>query len=442
MEHSNAGENAQYAGWNAKYGRIEAGFNSYLLLVAVCLWLIVPSVYAQPQPIADLKPTVVLISIDGFHPDYLEKYRPANLRMLGRTGVRARWMYPAFPSKTFPNHYTVVTGLYPQNHGIVENTIYSREFDAVFSLNAREEIGNGRWWLGEPIWVTAEREGQRAGAMFFPGSEAEIAGYRPSYWKPYDGGVPNEERVDTVLGWLDLPVAERPTFLTLYFSDVDGAGHDYGPDAEQTREAVLKVDAVMGRLIEGLKARRIFDRVNLIIVSDHGMARVDPRNTIVLDELFDQALAERVLWTAEIVGIFPNEGKEDEIYQSLKRGLPPQARVWRKKDVPARFHYSNSPRIPPLLVLPDVGWRLMTRKRFDEMRSREDWERIRGSHGYDNRAREMRALFIAHGRAFRSGLRIGPFENIHIYNVMTKILGLQPAPNDGDGRLARLILRR
>ncbi|MCW5969019.1 MAG: alkaline phosphatase family protein [Blastocatellales bacterium] len=407
------------------------------IIVLVCL----AAASAYTQPIADLKPTVILISIDGFHPDYLEKYRPANLRGLARAGVRASWMYPAFPSKTFPNHYTVVTGLYPQNHGIVENTIYSREFDAVFSLGARKEVSNGRWWLGEPIWVTAERQGQRAAAMFFPGSEAEIAGYRPSYWKPYDGKVPNEERVDTVLGWLDLPVAERPTFFTLYFSDVDDAGHGYGPDAEETREAVLKVDAVMGRLIEGLKARRVFDRVNIIIVSDHGMARVDPRDTIVVDELFDQALAEKILWTAEIVSIFPNEGKEDEIYESLRRGLPPQARVWRKKDLPARFHYSNSPRIAPLLVLPDVGWRLMTRARFDEMRAREGWERIRGSHGYDNRAREMRALFIAHGSAFRRGLRVAPFENIHIYNVMAKILKLNPAPNDGNMRLARRILR-
>lgn len=412
------------------------------LLPVLLLCLVAAPVYAQLQPIPDLKPTVILISIDGFHPDYLEKYRPANLRMLGRVGVRARWMYPAFPSKTFPNHYTVVTGLYPQNHGIVENTIYSREFDAVFSLSAREELGHGRWWLGEPIWVTAERQGQKAGTYFFPGTEAEIMGRRPSYWKQYDGRVPNEERVDTVLGWLDLPVTERPTFLTLYFSDVDDAGHNYGPDAEETRKSVQKVDAELGRLIEGLRARRVFDQVNIIIVSDHGMARVDPRDTIVLDELFDQKLAEKILWTAEMVSIFPNEGKEDEIYESLRRGLPPQARVWRKKDLPARFHYSNSPRIAPLLVLPDVGWRLMTRERFDELRSREGWERIRGSHGYDNRAREMRALFIAHGSAFRRGIQIRPFENIHIYNVMAKILQLHPAPNDGDQRLARIILRR
>lgn len=414
----------------------------HLLLITLSLFIAAASGYSQPQPITDLKPTVILISLDGFHPAYLEKYRPANLRMLGRGGVRASWMYPSFPSKTFPNHYTVATGLYPQHHGIVENNIYDREFKAVFSLGNRDEVTNSRWWFGEPIWVTAEKQGQKAGTYFFPGTEAEIAGHRPSYWKPYDGKVPNEERVDAVLGWLDLPVAERPTMLTLYFSDVDDAGHGFGPDADETRKAVLKVDGDIGRLIEGLKARRVFNQVNLIIVSDHGMARVDPRNSIVIDELFDQKLAERVLWTGEIVGIFPNEGKEDEIYQSLKQGLPPQARVWRKKDLPARFHYSESPRIAPLLVLPQEGWTLMTRRRFDESRAREGWERIRGAHGYDNRLPSMRAIFIAHGRAFKRGIRVNPFENIHIYNVMTKILGLKPAPNDGDNRLARILLRR
>ncbi len=238
---------------------------------------------AQAKAIKDLKPTVILISVDGFRYDYFEKYKPENLNNLARKGVRARWMIPAYPSLTFPNHYTVATGLYPENHGIVGNTIYDPEFDAIFALSKREEVQNGRWWGGEPIWVTAEKQGQRAAAFFFPGTEAEIAGKRPTFWKEFDDKFPNPERVDQILKWLDLPAAERPTFYTLYFSDVDHAGHDFSPDSPEVGKAINNVDDALGRLIDGLKARRIFGKnVNLIIVSDHGMAVMNPTKAVII----------------------------------------------------------------------------------------------------------------------------------------------------------------
>ena len=398
-----------------------------------CLALTVGlSACAPSKSIKDLRPTVILISLDGFRYDYLEKYHPPNLLSLARDGVQAKWMIPSFPSKTFPNHYTIATGLYPQNHGIVENNIFDKGFNATFTMSNRDEVQNGRWWLGEPIWITAEKQGQKTAPYFWPGSEAEIAGARPTYWKPYDGKVPNDARGDTVLSWLDLPPGERPTFLTLYFSDVDNAGHDFSPDAVETRDAVLKVDNNLGRLIDGLKARGVFAQVNLIIVSDHGMATQDPNNAIILDELVDTSLAERILWTSEIVSIFPRPGKEDAIYKTLKARLPPQAKVYRKAEVPARFHYSNSPRIAPLLVLPEEGWTLTTRAKFDEAKAKNPKNGLRGGHGYDNELPSMRAIFIAHGSAFKKGVVIEPFENVQVYNVMTRILGLRPAPNDGN----------
>lgn len=349
-------------------------------------------------------------------------------------------MIPSFPSKTFPNHYTIVTGLYPQNHGIVENNVFDRGFNATFTMSNREEVQNGRWWLGEPIWITAVKQGQKAAPYFWPGSEAEITGVRPTYWKPYDGKVSNESRVDTVLSWLDLPPDERPAFLSLYFSDVDTAGHDFSPDSVETHNAVLKVDNDLGMLIDGLKARRIFEQVNLIIVSDHGMATQDPNNVVIVDELFDTNLTEKILWTDEIVSIFPKEGKEDAIYETLKAKLPHQAKIYRKSELPARLHYSNSPRIAPLLVLPDEGWRLMTRKRFDEMKADGRLKRSRGGHGYDNELASMRAIFIAHGPAFKKGIVIEPFENIQVYNVMCRILGLKPAHNDGNDSVITAVL--
>ncbi len=412
----------------------------HLLLIACLLLASAFPACGPSKAINDLRPTVLLISLDGFRNDYLEKYQPPNLLSLARDGVRAKWMTPSFPSKTFPNHYTIATGLYPQHHGIVENNIFSKEFNATFTMSNREEVQNGRWWLGEPIWITAEKQGQRSAPLFWPGSEAEIAGTRPTYWKPYDGKMANEARVDQVLAFLDLPLSERPTLLTLYFSDVDSAGHEFGPDALETRNAVLKVDTDLARLIDGLKSRGIFAQINLIIVSDHGMATKDPNNTIILDELFDTTLAEKIVWTAEIVGIFPNPGKEDAIYESLQGKLPRQAKVYRKAELPARFHYSNSPRIAPLLVLPEEGWTLTTRAKSDEMKAKDRRNGLRGGHGYDNELPSMRAIFIAHGSAFKTRAVIEPFENIEVYNVMARILGLTPAPNDGTDVVANAVL--
>jgi predicted AlkP superfamily pyrophosphatase or phosphodiesterase len=413
------------------------------LLALACLLLALNfSVLGQTKPIQDLQPTVILISLDGFRYDYLNLYHPANLNSLAAGGVRARWMTPSFPSKTFPNHYTIATGLYPQNHGIVENNIYDPVFKTVFTLSDRSEVENSRWWLGEPIWVTAEKQGQKAASVFYPGTEGEIAGTHPSYWKKYDERISNDARVDLLLSWLDLPRDQRPTFLALYFSDPDDAGHEFGPVSKETKKAVLKVDQEIGRLVMGLRAREIFSQINLIVVSDHGMAPVRLSNAILLDKLFDTKLAERIFWTREIVSIFPKTGKEDEIYQSLKRKLPPQARVYRKAEMPARFHYSQSPRIAPLLVLPAEGWILTNQKGFAEMQAKGETKRSRGGHGYDNQSPSMRAIFIAHGKAFKKGRVVAPFENIQVYNIMTRILGLKPAANDGNYRAAKAVLAR
>jgi len=411
------------------------------LLGLACLLLALNlSVLGQAKPIKDLQPTVILISLDGFRYDYLDLYRPANLNSLAAGGVRARWMVPSFPTKTFPNHYTIATGLYPQDHGIVENNIYDPAFKAIFTLSDRGEVENSRWWLGEPIWVTAEKQGQKAASVFYPGTEGEIAGTRLSYWKRYDQDMSNDARVDTILSWLDLPRDRRPTFLALYFSDPDDAGHEFGPVSKETKQAVLKVDKEIGRLVRGLRAREIFSQINLIIVSDHGMAPVRLSNAVLLDKLFDTSMATRIFWTREIVSIFPRAGKEDEIYLSLKRRLPPQARVYRKAEMPARFHYSQSPRIAPLLVLPAEGWILTNQKAFAEMQAKGETKRLKGGHGYDNQFPSMRAIFIGHGEAFKKGRVVGQFENIQVYNIMTRILGLKPAPNDGDYRVAKAVL--
>ena len=396
-------------------------------------------VFAQ-APVPDLKPTVILISLDGFRYDYLDKFKPATLDRLAREGVRARWMIPSFPTKTFPNHYSIVTGLYPQNHGIVENSVY--DFGQIFKMDDRKKVQDGRWWLGEPIWVTAQKQGQIAASYFFVGTEAPIAGERPRYWRTYNGDVPPEMRVDKVLGWLDLPAAERPTMITLYFSDVDDAGHVFGPDAEETRYAVLNTDRYLRQLTDGLKARGISDRVNIIIVSDHGMAARDQRNAVVMDEYFDttdKTLADPILTSGEIWQIYPKPGKETFIMSALKNIQ--HASCWLKADIPGRLHYSTGPRVAPIVCSSEEGWNLTTRDRFESTRKSEDFDKIRGAHGYDNRYESMRAIFVADGPAFKSGFVSEPFENIDVYELMCKILGLTPEKNDGDLRRVRSMLR-
>jgi predicted AlkP superfamily pyrophosphatase or phosphodiesterase len=396
------------------------------------------SVFSQTKFVKDLKPTVILISLDGFRYDYLDKFKPKVLNELAGNGVRAKWMIPSFPTKTFPNHYTIATGLYPAHHGIVENNVF--DFDTVFTMSKREEVANARWWFGEPIWVTAEKQGQIAASYFFVGTETKIGGLRPKFWRTYNGKVPPEMRVDKVLGWLDLPQKERPTMITLYFSDTDDAGHEFSPDAEETKYAVWNADRYVERLMNGLKARNIDQKVNVIIVSDHGMAPVDLRRATFLDDYFDIELTERILWTNEIVQIFPKPGKEDQIYSKI-RNLE-HSTCWKKAEIPERLHYRDSTRIAPIVCSSEEGWLTTSHKRYDDwMKDVPDITQPRGAHGYDNKYQSMQATFIAHGEAFKKGKIVEPFANIEVYNLMCNILNLAPAPNDGNQELSLKVLK-
>ncbi|MFN0279711.1 MAG: ectonucleotide pyrophosphatase/phosphodiesterase [Pyrinomonadaceae bacterium] len=390
------------------------------------------------QPIKDLKPTVILISLDGFRYDYLDKYSPPTLNTLAKNGVRAKWMIPSFPTKTFPNHYTIATGLYPQNHGIVENSVY--DFGAILSMSNRSEVQNPRWWWGEPIWVTAEKQGQIAASYFFVGTETMIQGEAPTHWRTYNGRVPNIMRVDKILSYLDKPASERPTMLSMYFSTTDDVGHEFGPDSEETKFAVWEVDGYIERLIRGLKERKIDKKVNVIIVSDHGMANVNIRNTTFLDDYFDFDLAEKILWTNEIVQIFPLKGKTDAIFDKIKNLA--HTTCWKKENIPARLHYNEGRRIAPVVCSSEEGWLTTSHKRYNDWyKDQDDHDRPRGAHGYDNKYQSMMATFIAHGEAFKKGFVAEPFENVEVYNLMCKILNLKPAKNDGDLNRVRGMLK-
>ncbi len=408
-------------------------------LILVLSFFFLSNFASAQKQINDLKPTVILISLDGFRYDYFEKHQPKVLNQIAKNGVRAKWLIPSFPTKTFPNHYTVATGLYPANHGLVENNIY--DFGTTFSMSKREEVQNPRWWLGEPIWVTAKKQGQNTAAYFFPGTETAIGGVLPDVFRVYNGKVPPEMRVDKILSYLDEPAEKRPTMLTLYFEDVDETAHEFSPDAEETRYAVQNVDRYIERLMNGLKARKIDKKVNLIIFSDHGMASYDARNVTFLDDYFDlEKMTEKILWTNEIIQIFPKKGLEQEIIGKIKN--LEHAKCWLKKDIPERLNYKQGARVAPIICSSEEGWMTTNHKKYDEwIKDLDDITRPRGAHGYDNSLVSMRAIFLAHGAAFKKNFVAEPFENIQVYNLMCKILGLNPAKNDGDFEKIKSVLR-
>jgi predicted AlkP superfamily pyrophosphatase or phosphodiesterase len=413
-----------------------------LLFVLIVFLLSACENLAPSKQSAQLPPTLILISIDGVHPDYLEHYPSQHLNALADAGVRVAALKPVFPSKTFPNHYSLVTGLHPERHGVIDNSMYDPEWDVRFSMRMPEEVGNARWWGGEPIWVTAEKQGQVAATYFFPGSEAPIQGVRPSFWFPYDGDIPNRQRVDTVLGWLQLPDAERPRIITLYFSDVDSMGHMHGPNSAQVRQAMQDIDAEIGYLVAGLTELGLLQQVDLLITSDHGMAEVNQAQHIVIDQAFDAELATYVRYSRELVSIFPKEGQKEIIYQQLKSQLPDEGvRLYRTSELPDRFHFRQHRRIAPIQVLAEVDWILVRRSWLPGMINAPTYREPRGSHGYDNEEPSMQGMLIAHGPSFRQNHAVEQLSMVDLYQVMTTILGLEAAPHDGDPAAIPLLLK-
>lgn len=374
---------------------------------------------------------VLLVSLDGFRWDYIDRPAAVELRKLAARGVRATRMTPVFPTKTQPNHYTMVTGLYPERHGIVANTMWDDVIGATFSAATRDVVADPRWWGGEPLWVAAVKQGKRSACFFWPGSTVQIAGTYPSYYRTYETVQPYAARVQQMLDWLALPGDSAPIFAALYFANVDAAGHRVGPDAPGIDSAIARVDSAVGALVAGFAARGLEDRVNLIVVSDHGMTATSPDRQIFLDDYIDTTDVTVVDWAA-VTAIIPKPGREQDVYQAL-HDRHPQLAVYRKAEIPARWHYQNHPRITPIIAVAAEGWHITRRA--------QPLGQAGGNHGYDDTLSSMGALFIAAGPAFRQGIVVEPFQNVHLYELMAKITGLRPAPNDGSLDSVRALLR-
>jgi predicted AlkP superfamily pyrophosphatase or phosphodiesterase len=381
-------------------------------------------------------PHVILISLDGFRYDYVTRFKPENLTRFIENGVKAESLIPSFPTKTFPNHYTIATGLRPEHHGIVDNSFYDPIKNDIYRINSRDLVIDGSWYGGTPLWVLAEKNGMKAASYFFVGSEADVQGIRPSYYYDYDGKVNNLTRVSKVFEWLQMPDSIRPRMITMYFSDMDDVGHSYGAMNEiQLSTRLAQLDRELGALFEGVKS--LDPEVNIIVVSDHGMADVPLENYIALDGITEQVSA-RVVNSGALAHIYLEDPKDKrKVIEQINK----KAAGFTVFDPADKKYYQDlsayGDRIGDVIVLADLGYYFIENEEYREVIARRmlmDETSVKGTHGYSQEYPEMHGIFYAQGPQLKSGLTIESFDNIHIFPLICKILGL-PIPDNIDGKL-------
>ena len=358
-------------------------------------------------------PTTILISLDGFRADFLDRGLTPALDSLIANGVSPQYMHPSFPSVTFPNHFTLVTGLYPESHGVVGNTFWDPELQEEFYYTHPSVSMLPKWWNAEPLWVTAEKNGIKSGIHMWPGSEAHIGDEEPTYVDKYNGSEVLSHKVNRVLEFLDLPGAEdqsnvepqRPQFIATYVPNVDRDGHKYGPNSTEIRSTIAKADEMVAGIIAGIESRNLTDVVNIVVVSDHGMATTSNERLVQLDDLIDLSLVDHLDgWPSR--GIRPKRPEDLATLQSQLEKVAPDYEhafeFYTRETMPERYHFSNNPRIAPLWVIPKTGWAIVERPEFDVQEALKKGEvyHPKGIHGYDHEHPLMRAIFIARGPAF------------------------------------------
>ncbi|WP_305951902.1 ectonucleotide pyrophosphatase/phosphodiesterase [Emticicia oligotrophica] len=395
------------------------------------------SVFAQNN-----KPYVVMVSFDGFRHDYVEKYNTPNIKEFIKQGAAAEMMRPSFPSKTFPNHYTLVTGLYPGNHGLVDNTFYDKGRDTFYSIRQRAKVEDSYYYGGLPLWQLVQQNGMKSASYFWVGSEARIEGEFPSYYHRFDDAVPHKKRVNAVFDWLKLPEAERPHLMTIYFSMVDTQGHEYGPNGQKTKEAVMEADSLVGMLVEGLK--KIDLPVNVILVADHGMYEMQnkPEYFIYQEDILAGLPKDDFIFVNNMThaNIFvKNKAKEDSIYNVIK-ARESHFKVYKKAEIPAKLHFNTHPRIGDLFFVVEPAYSIYSK---ESLAKKPETRAVWGVHGFDpSITPEMGAIFYAKGPNIKSGVKIPAFDNIHVYPFVAAILGITPPKVDGDIKVLEGILKK
>nr|WP_319398203.1 ectonucleotide pyrophosphatase/phosphodiesterase [uncultured Carboxylicivirga sp.] len=374
-------------------------------------------------------PYLIVISLDGFRWDYQDLYDTPFLDSIEKIGVKAVSLQPSFPSKTFPNHYTIATGLYPDHHGLVSNSFYSVKHKDFYKVRDRSKVQDGSYYGGEPIWVTAEKNGIKSASYFWVGSEADVKGVRPSIWKQYDSKIGYSARIDSMVSWLQLPYKQRPHLCMLYFDEPDGVGHHYGPNSDSTKNKVHQLDSYLSDIVNKINVLDIKDSINLIILSDHGMGEITNEKKIALDQLIDTSQINYVLGGNPfyLIDVKPIHIQEVNYELNRTEGLT----AWQKEEVPKYLHYGTHENISSLVVVADSAYSIVT--------DSSDVA-IGGTHGYDPTNKDMHGIFYAMGPAFKNGYSAKTFENIQIYELMCYILNMKPADNDGDFKVTKDLL--
>lgn len=394
-------------------------------LLSVILGLITAGCRQKHAPAEDRY--VVVLSMDGFRSDYPDMAHTPTLDSLAGIGVKSAFR-PCFPSATFPNHYSMATGLHPDHHGLIHNFFYAPDIDSVFTASCHDP----RFFGGEPIWNTAEKQGIRTAAYFWIGSEIALPGGQPSIWKKFDKSVPFEDRADSVVAWLKLPEQIRPHLIMWYIEEPDNTGHDCGPDSLPTLRMAEKTDSLLRYFFDKARSLDVFHRTDFIVVSDHGMATCTAEHSV---NLADYLPIDSFRYVFEGVPtlLYPKDGYADKAYETLK--TVPGITVWRKDEIPERFVYGKNPRVPELLVMPPAGSYVEFRDRPSQYNG--------GAHGYDNFMPEMEGIFYAAGPSFKKGEEFPAMPNVNLYPLIARLLGISPAPNDGnDSTVAELLTRK
>jgi len=395
-------------------------FYNIIYLFTIAIFLLTNFSYAQ-------KPYVLLVSYDAFRYDYLDRNITPTLSDFAENGVRALSFEPVFPSKTFPNHLSIITGMYADNHGIISNNIYNNANGRKYSLGNREEVQKSDWYLGEPFWVTAQRNGIKTASFYWPSSSVKDENYHPNIYKEFDRNVKFSTRIDSVVSWFNYPQKKRPHFVTLYFCLTDDYGHKFGPNSDSINWAINQMDLTTKYLLEEINKTDIKDSLNIIFVSDHGMTEISPEWTINVDDILN-GLSYKTQNSGPVMFIDTKKENQQKIFDLLKKNEN-HYKAYKKSEIPEYFHYNKHPFISEIVLIADLGWSLIDKNSNKDYSNGE----VRGNHGYDNRNIEMHGFFLAKGPAFKSGYKTGTIKNIDIYPLLCKIFNIEPRQNiDGD----------
>jgi predicted AlkP superfamily pyrophosphatase or phosphodiesterase len=386
---------------------------SLLFLFLLCF--LSPGIYAQSE-----KPYVIMLSMDGFRWDYPDKCATPNLDKIGEEGVKASSLRPSFPSKTFPNHYTIATGLYPDHHGIVGNSFFDPPTGRHYSIGNLQAEMDSSFYGGEPIWVTAEKNGITSATLFWVGSTAAVEGIRATYWKKYDQSISYSARLDTVIYWLRLPEEKRPHLILMYMEEPDHTGHDEGPDGKGTLRQAERLDSLIGIFMEKLSALPFASQINFIALSDHGMESISPDRYVKLADYMDKSWFTQIEGNSPILTLQADSLHYQPAWDALQK--IPHVTVWKHGEVPDSLHFGTNQRTLDFILLADSSWSVAPGNKISTML---------GNHGWNPYQKDMQAIFYAEGPAFKVGYKSPTFENVNIYPLICYILGIKPAPNDG-----------